>query len=252
MPGSTRPWSKTPTGPIVGPFVLLNRDNRVLTLFGTILASTDVGIITSDSMPFLAENVTASLLILGSESKDPITLLVNNGGGSVQAGITIIQAIEHLKALEIPVRMVVMGTAASMASVILATGSVGHRYAFPRALIHFHSGRVGQEGTPEEVERHQEFVKRLHGQLQEILAFQTKLPEYFLKEVRKEWEKDSAKKLNPGTENGRELRLKFVKEFLNTETYLSAKQALEAGVIDKILEPGDPLVNEIFHIQAST
>ena len=69
MPGSTRPWPKMPTGPIVGPFALLNRDSRILTLFGTILASTDVGVATSESMPFLAENVTASLLILGSESK---------------------------------------------------------------------------------------------------------------------------------------------------------------------------------------
>ncbi len=250
MPGSTRPWSETPTGPIVGPFVLLNRDQRMLTLFGSIHASTDIGMITSESIPFLAENVTASLLILGSESKEPVTLLINNSGGSVQAGITIIQAIEHLKALKIPVRMVVMGTAASMASVILTTGSIGHRYAFPRALIHFHSGHQQVSGTPEEVVRAQEFTERLHAQMHGILAFQTKLPEYFLREVRKEWEEDSAAKLDPSTEKGREKRLKYVKEFLSAETYLSAEQALAAGVIDKIIVPGDPLVDEIFRLKS--
>jgi len=250
MPGSMQPWSKEPTGPIVGPFVLLNRDKRTLTLFGSIHASTDIGMITSESIPFLAENVTASLLILGSESKEPITLLINNAGGSVQAGITIIQAIEHLKANGVPVRMVVMGTAASMASVILATGSIGHRYSFPRALVHFHSGHQQIAGTPEEVERAEKFAKRLHGQMHEILAFETKLPEYFLKRVRDEWEENSAAALDPSTEKGREKRLKFVKEFLGAETYLSAEQALEAGVIDKILVPGDPLVDEIFRLES--
>lgn len=249
MPGSVQPWSKDPTGPIVGPFVLLNRDQRMLTLFGQIHASTDVGMITSESIPFLAENVTASLLLLGSESKEPVTLLINNGGGSIQAGITIIQAIEHLKAQEISVRMVVMGTSASMASVILATGSPGARYALPRALVHFHSGHQAQQGTPDEVDRAQEFAKRLFSQMHEILAFETKLPEYFLREVRKEWEEDSAAKLDPSTEKGRERRLKFVKEFLAAETYLSAEQALAAGVIDKILAPGNPFVNEIFRVK---
>jgi len=250
MAGSLRPWSAKPVGSLVGPFVLLNRDRRVLTLFGNVTSSTDVAIITSDSMPFLAENLTAALLVLGSDSAEPITILVNNNGGSVVAGLTIIQAIEHLKARGVPVRMVVMGTSASMASVILATGTRGERYAFPRTLIHFHSGSNQVSGTSEDTDRAYEFIKRLRVQMHEILAFQTDIPEYFEREVRKEWEDDSAEKLDPGTEKGRERRLKFVKEFLNGETYLTAEQALAAGVIDGILKPGDPLVDQIFHVDA--
>src|SRR3989344_9081438 len=106
-----RPWSETQTGPLVPPWLLFGKDARIITLFGDINSSISVPVINLDSIPFLAEETFASLMYLAQESKDPIRIVINNRGGSVSAGLTIIQGIEHLQKSGIDVEILVLGSA---------------------------------------------------------------------------------------------------------------------------------------------
>lgn len=237
-----REWSKKPPGTLVNHPDILTRDARILRLYGTLYSSGDLEkeAITADRERFMAETVFESLMVLGNESSDTVKILINNPGGSVVAGFSIIQAIEHLQAKGIDVEMLVTGVSASMASIILAAGTLGKRYALPRSTVHFHSAFFEVPDSMEEKkkERLTENGKRLSLEMRRLLASRTKIPEYRWKTMGHN---------EPVADE--EARLKRVKEFLDdSETYLSAEQALEAGVIDAVLAPGDKRLDEIFRI----
>lgn len=236
-----KPYSESPTGPLVSPWLLFGRDARIITLFGLIHSSTSVPVITSDSMPFLAEEFFADLMFLGQSSREPIRIIINNSGGSVPAGLTIINGIEHLQHNGIDVEVLVLGASMSMASIVLASGTEGKRYALSRSIIHFHNGYQRSEGSPEDKKRIDEFQERLTLQMYAILADRTKIPEYY---VAKEIPEVSISRLGE-----KEIRMKYIRRFLDGETFLSAEQALEAGVIDKVIAPGDQLLDTIFSLK---
>ncbi len=235
-----RGWSKEPHGQLVSPWLLFGRESRIITLFGMISSSISVNVITSDSMPFLAEETFADMMLLANESSEPVKIAVNNRGGDVAAGMIIVQGIEHLQARKIDVEILDLGSSMSMASVILASGTKGKRFATARSVVHLHSGSQTTSGTPEDVAHIQEYIDRMREGLVQILTKNTKIPEYFLKQP------DST--MNPELLKSEEGRLKLTKEFLKGEKFLNPEQAIEAGIIDQILKPGDEKLTEFFSL----
>jgi ATP-dependent Clp protease, protease subunit len=94
-----------------------------------------------------AADVIAKLKLFQSQSKrDPIKLYINSPGGSVTAGLTIVETMQDL---ETPVHTICLGQARSMAAIILLAGSRGNRGALPTATISFHEVEAGGVITPE-------------------------------------------------------------------------------------------------------
>lgn len=223
----------------------LGTNKRFITVFGMIADGT-MGI-NVQNIPLMAENIVADLMLLGNENKDPIQIFLNTPGGSVQAGLLIIDAIEHLQALGIDVETIAMSQSASMGTPILASGTKGKRYAFPHATIHVHDVSGGASGRIQDVKEQIGHVEHVEKQIHEILATKTKIPEYHVSlgespETVEEFRQ--LEKTNP--EKYFKLRIKYTREFFSKETFLTSEKALEAGIIDKILNPGNPYLNEIF------
>src|SRR5512147_945420 len=133
----------------------------------------------------LANLVIAQLLFL--ESEDPekdISLYINSPGGVVTAGLAIYDTMQYLRA---PVSTICLGQAASMASVLLAAGRKGKRYALPHSRIMIHQGSGGFRGNaPDAVIQMKEWeflVQRNH----EILARHTGQP---IERVEKDTDRD--------------------------------------------------------------
>lgn len=228
-------------GLLVTPWELFERDSRIVPLFGMVRSSIDVNVVASDSMPFLAENILAALMLLAQESSDPVKIVINSNGGSLVAGFDIVQAIEHLQAKGIEVWTIDIGAAKSMASTVLAAGTKGKRFAFKRSCVHLHSGTVSTgEQRPEDKEMIDAYLERIRASLNRILTERTKIPEYYVK---------SDNSVNPELLKSDEGRFKLTRQFLGKEQYLTPEQALEAGIIDQILEPGNPIIDSVFKLQ---
>jgi ATP-dependent Clp protease, protease subunit len=133
----------------------------------------------------MANLIIAQLLFL--ESEDPerdISLYINSPGGVVTSGLAIYDTMQYLRA---PVSTICIGMAASMASVLLAAGAPGKRYALPNSRIMIHQGSGGFRGnTPDvliQVRELEELNNRLHG----ILARHTNQP---VEKIAKDTERD--------------------------------------------------------------
>jgi ATP-dependent Clp protease protease subunit len=119
----------------------------------------------------IANLVIAQLLFL--ESEDPtkdISLYVNSPGGVVTSGLAIYDTMQYLKA---PVSTICIGQAASMASVLLAAGAKGKRFALPNSRIMIHQGSAGFRGNTPDVEIQMREVMHLTERLTGILAAHT-------------------------------------------------------------------------------
>jgi ATP-dependent Clp protease protease subunit len=119
----------------------------------------------------IANLVIAQLLFL--ESEDPekdISLYINSPGGVVTSGLAIYDTMQYLKA---PVSTICIGQAASMASVLLAAGATGKRYALPNSRIMIHQGSAGFRGNTPDVEIQVREVMNLTNRLMGILAGHT-------------------------------------------------------------------------------
>ena len=122
----------------------------------------------------IANLVIAQLLFL--ESEDPtkdISLYVNSPGGVVTSGLAIYDTMQYLKA---PVSTICIGQAASMASVLLAAGAKGKRFALPNSRIMIHQGSAGFRGNTPDVEIQMKEVMHLTDRLTKILATHTGQP----------------------------------------------------------------------------
>jgi ATP-dependent Clp protease, protease subunit len=122
----------------------------------------------------IANLVIAQLLFL--ESEDPtkdISLYVNSPGGVVTSGLAIYDTMQYLKA---PVSTICIGQAASMASVLLAAGAKGKRFALPNSRIMIHQGSAGFRGNTPDVEIQMKEVMHLTERLTKILAMHTGQP----------------------------------------------------------------------------
>lgn len=153
---------------------------------------------------YVANLVVAQLLFL--EAEDPekdIYLYINSPGGLVTAGLAIYDTMQYIKP---SVCTICIGQAASMAAVLLAAGTKGKRYALPHARIMIHQPMGGFQGQAKEIEIHAKEILRLKEALEEILSKHTGQP---IEKIRQDTDRDY---------------------------FMSAKEALEYGIIDEIIE----------------
>jgi ATP-dependent Clp protease protease subunit len=150
-----------------------NRGERAYDIYSRLLK--DRIIFLGDAIEdHMANLIIAQLLFL--EAEDPerdISLYINSPGGVVTAGLAIYDTMQYLRA---PVSTICIGMAASMASVLLAAGAKGKRYALPNSRIMIHQGSGGFRGnTPDvfiQVKELESLLKINH----EILAKHTGQP----------------------------------------------------------------------------
>ncbi len=153
---------------------------------------------------YVASLTIAQLLFL--ESEDPhkdIYLYINSPGGSVTAGLAIYDTMQYVRP---DICTICIGLAASMAQVLLCAGTKGKRYALPHARIMMHQPLGGTQGRASDIEIYTREMLRIRDMLYEIIAHHTSQP---IEKIRQDAERDY---------------------------YMSPEEALEYGIIDKVLE----------------
>ena len=168
-----------------------------------------------DRIIFLGEDVNATsaglvvaqLLFLESEDPDKeIDLYINSPGGSITDGMAIVDTMNHIKC---PVSTICVGMAASMGSVLLASGEKGKRFATPNSEILIHQpliGGGGLSGQATEIKIHADHMVKTREKLNKILSDRTGQP---IDVINRDTERDH---------------------------YMTAQEALEYGLIDGIME----------------
>ena len=153
-----------------------------------------------------ANLVIAQMLYLAS--KDPkrdIKLYINSPGGSVTAGLAIYDTMQYLKC---PVSTICIGLTASMAAVILASGTKGKRFALPNAEILLHQVAGGMQGQATDIEITAKQIVKMKEKLNNILAKHTGQP---LSKITSDTDRDF---------------------------YLSSEEAKKYGLIDEVIGGG--------------
>ncbi len=224
---------------LVDPWDVWSRDFRIVPIFHTISMRQEVSDLAA---PYhFVEDICGELITLGNESKAPVKILINSAGGSVIGGCMIIQAVEHLKSQGIEVWTVNFFATHSMASIILMAGTHGHRYAVDGGVTHTHSGLQGGAGRPDDVEEMTKFQGRVKEWMYNFISQNSKIPEFRKAELEiGEPLPLEPKELSPAS------RLKFIKDFLQIERFLTADETKMAGIVDDVLRPGDQRINQIF------
>ena len=152
---------------------------------------------------FVANSVVAQFLFLESEDPDKdIQVYINSPGGVVTAGLAMIDTIKYVRC---PVSTMCIGQAASMGAVLLAVGEKGSRFALPHARIMIHQPLGGARGQATDIEIQAREIKRVKDVLTKLLVDAT------------------------GQKHNR-LSADIERDF-----YLSASEAHEYGLIDKVL-----------------
>lgn len=151
-----------------------------------------------------ASVVIAQLLYLeGQDAEKDISLYINSPGGSVSAGLAIYDTMQYIKC---DVSTICMGMAASMGAFLLAAGTPGKRYALPNADIMIHQPSGGAQGQATDIEIHAKHILHTKQKLNEILAKNTGQP---IDVIARDTERDN---------------------------FMTAQQAMEYGLIDKVIE----------------
>ena len=153
----------------------------------------------------VANLVVAQLLYLSQiDPEKSIQMYINSPGGSIYAGLAI---LDTMRMIPNSISTVAVGMAASFATVLLAGGTKGQRYALPNATIHMHQPLGGSEGQASDIEIMAKEILRLKTYLNSFFAEVTGQP---IERIQKDTDRDH---------------------------YMTATQALEYGLIDKVLEP---------------
>ena len=223
---------------LVDTWNILYRDARIISLFGFVVSSNRVASL--QSMPCVAEDIIGSLMLLAQDSNAPIKIVINNSGGDINDGFAINQAMEHVKAKGIEVWTVNLCKAASMATILLMMGTRGRRYVLNNTITHLHSGTMGGGGgRPEDVDSFNEFArKHFYSTLNRWLLENTKLIEYWNTKSEAQYSSEQLREVA--------VKMKLLKDFMQGERFLVASEAVEAGIVDRVLMPGDPIIDEIF------
>lgn len=150
----------------------------------------------------VANTVVAQLIYL--EAKDPqkdISLYINSPGGSVSAGLAIYDTMNYIKC---DVSTICIGMAASMGAFLLSSGAKGKRFALPNSEIMIHQPLGGAQGQASDIKIAAEHILRTKQKLNTILSQNSGRP---LSEIERDTDRDN---------------------------YLSAQQAQDYGLIDRV------------------
>ena len=153
----------------------------------------------------MANLVVAQLLFLEMEDPDAdISLYVNSPGGSITAGMAIYDTMQYIKP---QVRTVCVGMAASMAAFLLMAGEKGKRLALPNAEVMIHQPLGGAQGQAPDVAIRAEWLMKTKEKMTRMMAEMTGQP------------------------------LEKVKADVERDYFMSAREALDYGIIDEIYQP---------------
>ena len=148
--------------------------------------------------------VCAQLLFLESESKDKdIYMYINSPGGSVTAGLAMYDTMQYVKP---DISTVSIGFSASAGSLLLMAGTAGKRISLPNSKIMIHQPSAGFQGQATDIEIH----------AKDILDTKKRLNDLYVKHCGKD--------------------LKTVEDAMERDNYMNPDQALDFGLIDKIVE----------------
>ena len=144
-----------------------NRGERAYDIFSRMLKDRII-FITTPIEPQMASLVVAQLLFLQSEDAErDISMYISSPGGQVTAGLAIYDTMQQIKP---DVSTYCMGMCASMASVLLAAGAKGKRFALPNSEIMIHQGSAGFQGATPDIEVQSRWILRSVRRLNQILA----------------------------------------------------------------------------------
>lgn len=180
-----------------------NRGERSYDIFSRLL---------NDRIIMLSEEVndaTASLVVaqlLYLEAQDPdkdIQFYINSPGGSVSAGLAIYDTMKYIRC---DVSTICIGMAASMGAFLLSAGTKGKRFALPNSEIMIHQPLGGTRGQASDIKIHTDHILKIRHNLNQMLSEATGQP---LEVIEKDTERDN---------------------------FMSAAQAAEYGLIDKVID----------------
>ena len=159
----------------------------------------------------VAALICAQLLFLESvnPAKD-ISFYINSPGGVVSAGLAIYDTMQYIRS---PVSTVCIGQAASMGSLLLCAGAKDKRYALPNARVMIHQPSGGAQGQATDIEI----------QAREILTLRKRLNEIYVKHTGQE--------------------LSEIENKLERDTYMSAEEARDFGLVDEVVTDRPPTVD---------
>ena len=174
----------------------------------------------NDRIIFLGEeinSVSANLVVaqlLHLESQDAekdISLYINSPGGEVYSGLAILDTMNFIKP---QVSTICVGMAASMAAVLLSAGAKGKRFCLPHSKVMIHQPSGGAQGQQTEIEIVAEEIKKTRRELNQILSDASGQP---IEKVQADTERDN---------------------------YLTAAEALDCGLVDRIVTARDPAAQD--------
>lgn len=182
------------------------RGERYFDLFSKLL-NDRVIVITEQVDDHMMGVIVSQLLYLEAEdSTEPIHMYISSPGGSVMAGLAILDTMQLINA---PVHTYAMGMVASMAAVLFTCGEKGHRYMLPNAEIMIHQPLGGTSGQASDIEIQAKHIMNLKKRLYKILS---KATGKHVKTIEKESDRDN---------------------------YFEAEQAIAFGLADTILSSTD-------------
>jgi ATP-dependent Clp protease protease subunit len=147
-----------------------NRGERAYDIFSRLLKERVI-FVTGPIEDHMATLVTAQLLYLEAENpKKEIAMYINSPGGVVTSGMAIYDTIQFIRPA---VSTLCTGLAASMGSLLMASGEKGMRYALPNARLMVHQPSGGFQGQASDIERHAEDIIKMKRRLNEIYAKHT-------------------------------------------------------------------------------
>lgn len=148
--------------------------------------------------------IVAQLLFLESEDpKKDIYLYINSPGGVVTSGLAMYDTMQYIKP---DVATLCIGQAASAGSLLLMAGAEGKRFSLPNSRIMTHQPSGGFQGQATDIEIH----------AKEIIGIKKKLNDLYVKHTKR--------------------KLSEVEKIMERDTFMTASQALEFGLIDKIVD----------------
>ena len=180
----------------------VNNSERAYDIYSRLLKDRII-IINGEINNQVANSVVAQLLFLDSLNQDDIYMYINSPGGSVTDGIAIYDTMNYI---ESNVSTIGLGMCASMAAFILSSGTKGKRCALPNCEVMIHQPLGGAQGQATEIKIAAEHILKTKDKLNRILSSNTN--------------KD----------------IKIIEQDTDRDNFMSALEALNYGIIDKIIE----------------
>ncbi|KAF7729132.1 hypothetical protein EC973_004900 [Apophysomyces ossiformis] len=153
----------------------------------------------------MASIIVAQLLFLEAENPtEQINLYINSPGGSVTAGMAIYDTMQYIQS---PVSTLCNGQACSMASLLLAAGEAGKRYALPNSSIMMHQPSGGAAGQASDIAIHAREILRVRERLNRIYQKHTGIRD-----------------------------VETIEKMVERDYFMTAEEAMNFGLVDKVLE----------------